>query len=121
VVCTHRQGNVSYLVSTVPAGWAWSSEKQLTDSYRKSIEGAAQAYNVGGQGKLQNERDAHVYAVRHTSSSHHALVVDVSAVGEGMFRGASEIQLTVIAELVYVGTNRPQLGFSAPDRPNQTP
>jgi hypothetical protein len=107
VAVAHKQGNTSYAVSTVPAGWAWSSEQRLTESYRQLLDLTARIQNLGGQGRLQNDRDAQVDDTRAAQSSHHALVVDVTATGEGVFRAASEIQLTVNAELVYVGTDLP--------------
>lgn len=104
VHCTHRQGNTSYVVSTVPAGWNLASENRRTDTNRQLFDVAALVHELGGQGRVENEQDSAAYASRSTNSSHHALIVDVTAVGEGMFRGSSEIELTVIAELVYVGT-----------------
>jgi hypothetical protein len=106
---THRYGNTSCVVSTVPAGWTWASEKNFTESNRHLIDMTLQAHDIGGQGHLQNERDALVHALRTGSSSHHALIVDVTANGEGLFRHGSEIELTVIADLVYVGMDVPQL------------
>jgi hypothetical protein len=46
----------------------------------------------------------------------------VTASGEGLFHGASEIEMTVIAELVYVGIDLPRLGFIPGDtKPGHTP
>ena len=42
--------------------------------------------------------------LRKGKSSHHALVVEATAKGEGFLRGGGAIQLTVTADLVYVGT-----------------
>jgi hypothetical protein len=109
VHCTHRQGHTSYVVSTVPAGWNLASENRQTDTDRQLFDVAALVHELGGQGRLRSEQHSAAYASRSASSSHHALIVDATAVGEGMFRGSSEIELTVIAELVYVGTELVEL------------
>ena len=106
----------------VPAGWNWASEKRLSESHRQLLDIAIRAHYLGGQARLQNERDALAHALRTSNFSHHALIVDVTASGEGLFRGASEIEMTVIAEMVYVGTDAPQLGFIPGDtKPDHAP
>jgi hypothetical protein len=52
--------------------------------------------------------------LRTTNSSHHALVLDATATGEGLFRGGSGIELRVTAELVYVGID--QVGAVPPSQ-----
>ena len=114
VTLVQNSGNTSYTVSTVPAGWAWASQERLDDSYRQLIELAARAHDVGLQAKLELDRDALIRERGSTSSSHHALVAEVSASGEGLFRSAACIELTITAELVYLGPERPRATLAAP-------
>lgn len=107
VECTQRYGNSSYAVSTVPAGWVWASDERDDESSRRLVGVAARAHDVGVQAKLRLDRDDVARQARDGSYSHHALVVDATARGEGLFRGASGIELTVMAELVYVGIDQP--------------
>ena len=115
VTVAQSLGNTSFSVSTVPAGWAWASRDRLDDSYRQLIDLAAKAHDMGLQGKLELDRDSMTRELQNTSSSHHALVVEVTASGDGWFRSAASIELTVWAELVYVGPEptRPTLGAPA--------
>jgi hypothetical protein len=115
VVVTQVSGITSYSVSTVPAGWAWASQDRLDESYRQLIDLAAKAHEAGLQAKLQMDRDAMVRELRNTSSSHHALVAEVTASGEGYFRSPGSIELTVTAELVYVGPE-PRAALGPPAR-----
>lgn len=117
VICTHRQGSVSYLVSTVPAGWSLASEKRLADSSGQLFDLVARAHELGGQARFEYELDKKTYVKRTTDVSHHAIIVDVTATGGGMFHSASEIELTVVAELVYVGTETQRRGpvFGTPE------
>jgi hypothetical protein len=105
VECQQKYGHASYSVSTVPPGWTWASDDRLNESYRQLIEAAGKVHDVGLQARLEQDRDETVRERRNTRVSHHALVVEATARGEGLFRGPSGIQLTVTAELVYVGTD----------------
>ena len=103
VHCTLKQGQSSYSVNTVPANWNWSSEEKINESYRQLLEVAAKAQDVKLQAKLLYEREEALTQFRKASYSHHALVVDATAQGQGLFMGGGALQLTVTAELVYVG------------------
>jgi hypothetical protein len=115
VTLTQNSGNTSYAVSTVPAGWAWASQERLDDSYHQLIDLAAKAHDLGLQAKLELDRDTLVRERRNTNSSHHALVSEVMASGEGLFRRAACIELIVTAELVYVGPEQQRATLAAPD------
>jgi hypothetical protein len=114
VTLSQNTGNTSYTVSTVPAGWAWASQERLDESYRQLIDLAAKAHDVGLQAKLEVDRDALVRERGSTSSSHHALVAEVTASGEGLFRSAACIELTITAELVYLGPEHPRATLAPP-------
>jgi hypothetical protein len=103
VHCTLKQGPSSYSVTTVPANWNWSSEEKINESYRQLLEVAAKAQDAKLQAKLLYEREEALTQFRKASYSHHALVVDATAQGQGLFLGGGALQLTVTAELVYVG------------------
>jgi hypothetical protein len=107
VECLQKYGYASYSVSTVPPGWNWASDDRLNESYRQLIEAAGKVHDAGLQARLELDRDEAVRELRNTSVSHHALVVEATARGEGLFRGPSGIQLAVTAELVYVGSTPP--------------
>lgn len=61
--------------------------------------------------------------MRQVRSTHHALVVEATARGEGFLRGGGCVELTVTAELVYPGpaedvrrtTAARRLALDAPD------
>lgn len=112
VQCRERYGLSSYAVSTVPAGWDASGEDGSVESSQSKMAAALQAPGAGGKAKalVKSERSA---TDRHQrSSSHHALVVEATAQGAGYFRGGGGIELTVTAELVYLGPG------AVPDRQN---
>jgi hypothetical protein len=106
VLCTQRHGNVSYAISTVPAGWLWSSQEQMDESRQERIEGAAVLHAVPLQGKLKLEHQEMAQERHATNSSQHALVLEAIARGEGLFRSGSGIHLSVVAELVYIGVDQ---------------
>jgi len=103
VHCTLKHGPSSYSVTTVPANWNWSSEEKINESYRQLLEVAAKAQDAKLQAKLLYEREEALSQFRKASYSHHALVVDATAQGQGLFMGGGALQLTVTADLVYVG------------------
>jgi hypothetical protein len=105
VDCLAKYGNSSYAVATVPQNWAWVSEEKVTESYNLLIDLAARAKDQGLQARFRHERDAMLTDLRRVRSTHHALVVEATARGEGFWKGGGGIQLTVTAELVYIGTN----------------
>jgi hypothetical protein len=108
VQCTYRYGNVSFAISTVPANWAWFSEDRLNESSRQRLDLAAKSHDVGAEARLRHERDATLRQNRQAGFSHNALILEASAKGGGLFRGGAAIELTVTAELVYVGTGTPR-------------
>ena len=105
VDCAAKYGNSSFSVSTVPQHWDWSSEEKVTESYRLLIDLAAEAQDAGLRARLAHQRDCVLAGLREARSSHHALMVEATARGEGLLRGGGGLQLTVTAELVYVGTD----------------
>lgn len=104
VNCTRRAGNTSYSVNTVPQGWSYISEEQVQEAYKTLIDLAGQAQNVALRTKFANEREQLLAEIRQVRSTHHALIVDATVRGEGFLRGGAVLELTVTAELVYVGT-----------------
>lgn len=113
VECTAKTGLASYTVNTVPADWAWSSDDAATEAAKSNGTAAAQAHGVGGEGKIVTESRKVTSEHQHTTASHHALVVDATAHGSGFFGKGADLELTVFAELVYVGPET----ASAPSRP----
>ncbi len=107
VECTSRTGLASYTVNTVPDDWEWSSDEASAESAKTKAAAAAQAPGAGGQAKAVTESRKVTAEHQHTTASHHALVVDAAARGGGFLRGGAGLELTVYAELVYVGTGPP--------------
>ncbi len=106
VECTRKAGSSSYTVSTVPQGWVWVSSEKVEDTYRILMDMAARAGNHGLQGKFDLERRQLLREIRQVRSTHHALVVDATVKGEGFLRAGGNLELTVTAELVFVGTDK---------------
>jgi len=108
VECTERYGFSSYSISTIPAGWTASSDEQSTSNYQQIIEVAAKVQNMALQAaRLKLRGDDALHEQSSTNCSHHALVLDATAMGEGLFRGGGGIEITVTAELVYLGVDPP--------------
>jgi hypothetical protein len=105
VDCRTKYGSCSYSVNTLPQDWNWSSEQRVRESYKVLIDLAAKAEDTGGQARFTQERDRLLSELRKARSNHHALVVEATARGEGFLKGGSGLELTVTAELVYVGTD----------------
>jgi hypothetical protein len=105
VDCTKKYGNSSFSVTTIPQDWGWSSEEKVDESYKMLIDLAGMAGDTGLQGKLAIEREQRLSELRKVRSTHHALVVDATAKGEGFLRSGGGLELTVTAELVFVGTD----------------
>ncbi|VTU02811.1 unnamed protein product [Gemmataceae bacterium] len=104
VVTADKRGSVSYTVSTVPAGWAWRAEEQTTAEAKAAGSAAVTAYKVSGGAQAATATATAATELQANASSHHLLVVDVSARGCGLWKGDSGVELTVVAELVYLGT-----------------
>jgi len=104
VHCTAKHGNSSYSVNTMPQNWSWLSQEKAEESYKILIDLAGQSHATQLQAKLVMEQETLVQGLRQVRSTHHALVVDATARGEGFLRGGGCIELTVNAELVYLGT-----------------
>jgi hypothetical protein len=104
VRCTKKSGNTSYTVNTVPQDWSYITEEKVHEAYKALLDLVAQAHNAGLRAKVAAEQEQMLNEVRKVRSTHHALVVDVTVRGEGFLRGGGSLELTVTAELVYVGT-----------------
>jgi hypothetical protein len=102
VTCTQRYGHSSYSISTVPAGWTSKSEEGIDEAFRQLIEAAVQPHDLPLRARLNLRRNEAIHELRSTNISQHALVLDATARGEGLFWGGG-IDLQVMAELVYVG------------------
>jgi hypothetical protein len=107
VECTSKVGLASYTVNTVPAEWAWSSDDSSAEAAKAQAAAAATAQGVGGQAKMVSESRKTTADHQRTTASHHALVVDATARGSGFLRTGAALELTVYAELVYVGPEQP--------------
>jgi hypothetical protein len=105
VHCTKKTGHSSFSVATVPQDWGWASEEKVEESYKTLIELAAKARDHGLQARLAVEKGKVLGELRKVRSSHHALVVDATAKGEGFLRSNGIIELTVSAEMVFIGTD----------------
>ena len=105
VQCTQKTGNSSFSVTTVPRNWDWVSEETARESFQLLIDLAGKVRDAGLQARFRQERDQTLRELRRSRSSHHALVLEATARGEGFLRGGGSLQLTVTAELVYVGTD----------------
>jgi hypothetical protein len=103
--CAKKTGLSSFSVSTVPQDWGWSSEEKVEESYKALIELAEKAGDQALQAKFVLEQKKAMGELRKVRSTHHALVLDATAKGEGFLRGGGILELTVTAELVFVGTN----------------
>jgi hypothetical protein len=105
VDCARRLGNSSFTVNTVPRDWTFVSEEKINESYKALIDLAGQAHNAGLKAKFALEQEQLLSELRKVRSTHHALVVEATARGEGFLRGGGALQLTITADLVYVGTD----------------
>jgi len=107
VECTSKTGLASYTVNTVPADWAWSSDEASAEAAKAKAAAAVQAQGAGGQAKAVSESRKLTAEHQRTTASHHALVVDATAREAGFLRNGAGLELTVYAELVYVGGEAP--------------
>jgi hypothetical protein len=104
VHCTAKRGNSSFSVTTVPQDWNWLSEEKVRESWKVLIDLAAKAHAPDLQAKFTMEQEILLQGIRRVRATHHALVVDATARGEGFLRSGGCIELTITAELVYLGT-----------------
>jgi hypothetical protein len=104
VSVTAKAGPTSYAVNTVPEDWSWLTEDKVQESYKALMELAGQTRGGQMQSKYAQERDALLQELRQVRAAHHALVVDAIVRGEGFLRHGGRLEMTVVAELVYVGT-----------------
>jgi hypothetical protein len=117
VDCTRKYGLSSFTVSTVPADWCWSADESATAAATAKVEAAVQAHGAGGQAKALNESRKTTAEHEQRTSSHHALVVEATAKGAGWLRSGGGIELTVTAELVYVGSGNPGVSHAVAAKP----
>jgi hypothetical protein len=103
VVVANKYGTVTYAVSTVPAGWDWKADEQAASAGRSSAAGTVSAYKVQAGGQLATLRDATATDHHAVASSHHLLVIEAAARGCGFLQSGSGVELTVMAEMVYLG------------------
>jgi len=103
VIVTNKYGTVTYAVSTVPAGWAWKTDEQAASMGRSGAGGAISAYKISGGGQVASSREGTDSDHHAVASSHHLLVIDVTARGTGFLQSGSGVELTVVAEMVYLG------------------
>jgi hypothetical protein len=118
VECTTKTGLASYTVNTVPADWAWAFDDAATESAKANACAGAEAHGFGAKAAGLSESRKIMAQHQRTTSSHHALVVEATARGSGFLGKGAGLELTVYAELVYVGSEkisaRPPLLKSAP-------
>jgi hypothetical protein len=103
LVVEQKHGIVNYTTSTVPAGWNWKSNQRSATASRSSAAAIVATYKAWAGGRAEEARDNTASGRRVNSASHHALLVEVSAEGEGLFLGGAGVELTAYAEMVYVG------------------
>lgn len=106
-------GNVSYDVSTFPAGWNYSSQENVASTYWALIDAAAQKGWTKYAGKLKIEQSETSAYFNEVKSSHHALRLRASAKGRGPFQGGSAANLLVKAKLRYTGVDNLLEGLKA--------
>src|SRR5207249_7903169 len=83
------------------------SDDSSAEAAKARAAAAAQAHGAGGQAQAVTESRKVTADRQRTTASHHALVVDATARGAGFMRGGAGLELTVYAELVYVGNDAP--------------
>jgi hypothetical protein len=103
VVVVNKHGTITYAVSTVPSGWNWKADERAASAGRSSAAGTVSTYKVSGGGSMSSARDSTAADYSAVASSHHLLVVEVAARGGGFLQNGSGVELTVLAEMVYLG------------------
>jgi hypothetical protein len=105
IQCVNRRGEVSYAVNTVPAGWNWHSDERSRAASKSSADVMLATFQTWAGGRAAASKDASSADRQTNTSSHHLLVVDVTAKGEGFFGGGGGVELTVYADMVYLGND----------------
>lgn len=103
VECTTKTGASSFAVNTVPADWAWDSTEKTLDETRVRVKGSVKGHGQPVEAGASYRVERTVAEQTRRAASHHALVVEATAKGTGVFGSAGVLELTVTAELVYVG------------------
>ena len=99
-----KTGLSSFTVNTIPREWSYVTEDHVRDTYRGLLDLAAKAQNYVLGTRLAAEEERTLAEVRKARSSHHALIVEATVRGEGLFRSGGSLYMTVFADLVFVGT-----------------
>ena len=105
VECKSKVGSASYAVNTVPADFRWDAsetswdETRLRGSASAAAKGAIHPVQAGGSYRVEKASGEQV----RQAASHHALVVEATARGGGLLGSGAGLELTVTADLVYVG------------------
>ena len=104
IACTKKQGFASFSVTTVPAQWSSSSEEAKSDSAKALGDAEVEVPVVpSAKGKVSGAKESTASDKKTQAFSHHALVVDALAQGGGLLRSGAAIEMTVTAELVFLG------------------
>jgi hypothetical protein len=103
VVTANKHGAVTYAVNTVPSGWNWFTDERTSASSKADLLAAVATPTAWYGGRAASAQDAATAGRQASTSSHHLLVVEVTARGAGLFLGGAGAELTVYAEMVYLG------------------
>jgi hypothetical protein len=106
VECRSKFGSASYAVNTVPADWSWDATETVSEEAKVRVSGSVKANAPPLQAGASYRIERTTAEQTRRSASHHALVVEATARGTGLFGSDSGVELTVTAELVYVGDER---------------
>lgn len=99
-----KQGLASFAVTTVPAQWSSSSEDAKSDSAKATADAEVDVHVVkGAKGKVSGAKESNAAEKKTEAFSHHALVVDAVAQGGGFLGRGAVIEMTVTAEMVFLG------------------
>jgi hypothetical protein len=108
VECRGKFGSASYAVNTVPADFTWDATERSWDETKVRGSGSATVkatttpVQAGASYRVEKASGEEV----RRSASHHALVVEATARGGGLLGSGAGLELTVTADLVYVGPER---------------
>jgi hypothetical protein len=108
VECKNKVGAASYAVNTVPADWSWDAsetswdEMKVRGSATATAKGVTTPVQAGGSYRVEKASGEQV----RRAASHHALVVEATAKGTGLLGSGAGLELTITADLVYVGGER---------------
>ena len=108
VECKGKVGSASYAVNTVPADWSWDASETSWDETKVRAAASAVAkgavHPVQASGSYRVEKASGDQVRR--AASHHALVVEATVRGGGLLGSGAGMELTVTADLVYLGGNK---------------